>query len=251
MTLRTASGSRRIEWPPISRVAGGGHEQRREHLQGGRLAGAVRPDQAEDLALLDLEVDAGDGQRCGRSAWSSRSVLRAMRHVFELTESFPRGGRGIGSSVWSSPNWPASVLIHEAELDPRRSRRRSARDWRCGSSSTCSDAGIEPTSRSSRSNSWKSGSGSNGRLRRDIGRSSGFGFAGSPSAGVGVDRRRALGAGRARARARAVGWLGPASASGSSCGGCSSGGSGSNDVARAAQDARLALGQGDLQRGRR
>ena len=32
-----------------------------EHLDRRRLAGAVRAEQAEDLALLDLEVDPADG----------------------------------------------------------------------------------------------------------------------------------------------------------------------------------------------
>ena len=38
-------------------------QQRGEDAQRGRLAGAVGPDQAEDLAGLDGQVDAGDGQR--------------------------------------------------------------------------------------------------------------------------------------------------------------------------------------------
>ena len=45
------------------RVARGGHEQRREHLERRGLARAVGPDEPEDLALLDLEVDARHGHR--------------------------------------------------------------------------------------------------------------------------------------------------------------------------------------------
>ena len=42
---------------------GVGTEQGREHPQRGRLAGAVGPDQPEDLALVDGQVDAGHGDR--------------------------------------------------------------------------------------------------------------------------------------------------------------------------------------------
>src|SRR6185295_2178599 len=38
-------------------------EQRRQHPEHRRLAGAVGADEAEDLALLDRQVDAGDGER--------------------------------------------------------------------------------------------------------------------------------------------------------------------------------------------
>ena len=44
-------------------VAGRRLEQGRQHPQRRRLAGAVRADEAEDLARLDREVDAGDGER--------------------------------------------------------------------------------------------------------------------------------------------------------------------------------------------
>ena len=43
------------------RLARRRREQRREHPQRRRLAGAVRPEEAEDLARADLEVDAADG----------------------------------------------------------------------------------------------------------------------------------------------------------------------------------------------
>ena len=41
--------------------AGGRLEQRRQHPQRGGLAGAVRAEEADDLALGDVEVDAVDG----------------------------------------------------------------------------------------------------------------------------------------------------------------------------------------------
>ena len=36
-------------------------QQRRQHADGGRLAGAVGPEQAQDGALGDVEVDARPG----------------------------------------------------------------------------------------------------------------------------------------------------------------------------------------------
>ncbi len=42
-------------------AAGGDRQQRREHAHGRRLAGPVGPEEAEDLAGGDLEVDAADG----------------------------------------------------------------------------------------------------------------------------------------------------------------------------------------------
>ena len=42
-------------------AAAGRPQQRRQHPHGGRLAGAVRPEEGVDLALGDLEVDAADG----------------------------------------------------------------------------------------------------------------------------------------------------------------------------------------------
>jgi len=43
-------------------VAAAGVQQAREHGDGGALAGPVWPEQAEDLALVDIETDAVDGQ---------------------------------------------------------------------------------------------------------------------------------------------------------------------------------------------
>ena len=42
-------------------VAGGGTQQRGEHTNGGRLAGAVLPEETEDRSRRDVEVDAIDG----------------------------------------------------------------------------------------------------------------------------------------------------------------------------------------------
>ena len=42
------------------RGAGARHQQGREHAQGRGLAGAVRAEQPDDLALGDIEIDAAD-----------------------------------------------------------------------------------------------------------------------------------------------------------------------------------------------
>ena len=44
-----------------ARAAAVGRQQRGQHAERRRLAGAVRPEQAEDLARLDRERDAVDG----------------------------------------------------------------------------------------------------------------------------------------------------------------------------------------------
>ena len=62
-------------------------DQRREHPQGGGLAGAVRAEEAEDLAFLDGEVDAADrvhrafpgAERLPQPACSDHEGLPACR----------------------------------------------------------------------------------------------------------------------------------------------------------------------------
>ena len=48
--------------------ARGGDQERDQHLDRRRLAGAVRTEQAEELALLDLEADPSDGLHLDRPA---------------------------------------------------------------------------------------------------------------------------------------------------------------------------------------
>ena len=60
---RTCSGSRTTSMPSIGRRPAGGPQQRRQHLDGGRLARAVGPDEAEDVALLQLEGQVLDGRQ--------------------------------------------------------------------------------------------------------------------------------------------------------------------------------------------
>ena len=65
------------------RRARGGHEQRGQHADQRRLAGAVRPEQPENLPVLDLESDAVDG----------REFAKAFGDFFDLD------GREAGSWV--------------------------------------------------------------------------------------------------------------------------------------------------------
>ncbi len=69
------------------RLAGVGRAQALEDLDRGRLAGAVRPEQAEDLAGADLEIDAVDGGDVGV----------ALDQAADTDDRFPgdRGGRAL------------------------------------------------------------------------------------------------------------------------------------------------------------
>ena len=58
-------------------LARAGVEQAREHLQGGRLAGAVRAEEADDLAGLDVEGDGVDGLHLARPAANEALGRRA------------------------------------------------------------------------------------------------------------------------------------------------------------------------------
>ena len=63
---------------------GGRAQERGEHAHEGGLAGAVRPEEAEDLALLDDQVDAGDG---GEVAEAPDEALRLDRVAHEVAAS--------------------------------------------------------------------------------------------------------------------------------------------------------------------
>ena len=54
--------------PQDAGLAGGRVKEAREHLEGGRLAGAVGAEEADDLARLDVERDAVDGMDVARLA---------------------------------------------------------------------------------------------------------------------------------------------------------------------------------------
>jgi hypothetical protein len=74
MARRTASGSRCDVVAGDRRPPAVGPQQRRQHPQGGRLAGAVRAEEAEDLAGGDVEGDVVDGDH----------VVEALRESLDL-----------------------------------------------------------------------------------------------------------------------------------------------------------------------
>ncbi len=80
------------------RRAAGRPQQRRQHPHGGRLAGPVRAEEGEDLALGDLEVDSGDG---------GDAALEAPLQVLDFDRRHRRGSlcgrRRRGSSGLRSP----------------------------------------------------------------------------------------------------------------------------------------------------
>src|SRR3546814_6960275 len=59
--------------PHHMRLAAGGFEQAAQHLEGGRFAGAVRPEQAEDFAFADL-----------RSEEHTSELQSLMRHSYAV-----------------------------------------------------------------------------------------------------------------------------------------------------------------------
>ena len=124
MTPRTASGFPADGVAADLGIARRTAQQRGEHLERRRLARAVRADEAEDLALLDLELDAGDGQAARRSAWSA-ARLRTRDVVIRADAPSMRAIDWSWKYVCSSPNWSGST-VDEAEQHARRSRRRSA-----------------------------------------------------------------------------------------------------------------------------
>ena len=71
------------------RRACGRRQQRREHVDGRRLAGAVRAEEAVDLARLDQEVDAVDGEDVLEPAHEAFDLdpLAPRRHIEESTRS--------------------------------------------------------------------------------------------------------------------------------------------------------------------
>ena len=78
---RRRRGRRRVALPPV------GQQQRRQHPHRRRLAGPVRAEEGVDLALGDLEVDAGDGDDA----------------ALEAPLQIPHLDRGHGEAVYSRP----------------------------------------------------------------------------------------------------------------------------------------------------
>ena len=142
------------------RVAAVGDEQRGEDAQGRGLAGAVRADEAEDLALRDVEVQAGDGEGPvvaldePRGAGRSRSSDGPFERDGELEPD------AVLARVDELDLELAAGRVHPPGRRPRARRRRPA--CRC---SNWTQAPVR-TSRTSSSGrpSWASGT---ARGRRD------------------------------------------------------------------------------------
>ena len=81
-------------------VAGGERHERRQHPDGRRLAGTVRPEEAEDLAALDMQVDAAH----------RLDVATAAGVVLDELLSFHRKGHEPTRSSLITGSRDASVL---------------------------------------------------------------------------------------------------------------------------------------------
>ena len=129
--------------------APGRQQQRDEHLDGRGLAGAVGPEEAEQLASLHLEVDAAhrldpldDAEHAGAGLvgasqvvdlddrvahWASSSAVRARS-----TRTRCRRDRRARPRTLPGP-WPT-----EARVAPSASRRATSAAWSSGRRSMCS-----------------------------------------------------------------------------------------------------------------
>ncbi len=106
--------------PGHASVAGARREQAGEHLDGGRLAGAVGAEEAEDLALGDLEAHMVDGdeiaERAGEIAdldgvGHAASTGAAVSDTSWMNTSSSEGSR-------SAISWTAMPAAARARLDP-------------------------------------------------------------------------------------------------------------------------------------
>ncbi len=99
--------------------AAGRRQQAAEHAEGGRLAGAVGAEQAEDLAGLDLEadvVDGGEGAELAHQIADLDGVVAVVGAPCVRPSESDRGA--------AAPRSPAVQQHHEAVLEARRDRRR-------------------------------------------------------------------------------------------------------------------------------
>ena len=157
------------------RVALGRQEQRRQDLDQRRLARAVRAEQAEELARLDLEVDAVEGDdapacrvdaadaadvdggrlsgRAGvghgsprRGGWGTRSLPSGPAPVEEGLLTPGRwisntGGRSRGGAVIARTGFARRTGVSVSSGDPRPSSARTgprrAQEWRGARSCGC------------------------------------------------------------------------------------------------------------------
>ena len=116
------------------RAALGGLEQRGEHADGGRLARAVGPEQAEHLARSDREGDAADGRRARRSARPGRRRARPAALIW--SQHLPlAGGEGARRVAASSSRILRRTRLRVSDsscssLASSAARRRTSSSWR-------------------------------------------------------------------------------------------------------------------------
>ena len=81
MRRRTAPGSRRRSAPATVASPRGRAQEGGEHAEGGRLAGAVGAEEADDLAGLDVEVHAAHGVDVSSSGLVGAGQAAGMDHA--------------------------------------------------------------------------------------------------------------------------------------------------------------------------
>ena len=89
-------------------LAGRRLEERGQDPEGRRLAGAVGPDQAEDLALLDVEVEAGDGERLVVALHEALGLDDRCHEITPLIETWnwkptPWSAESLTNRKWTAP----------------------------------------------------------------------------------------------------------------------------------------------------
>ena len=93
-----------------------GDQQRHQHLDRGRLAGAVRAEQAEELTLRDFEVDPAHGlDRLRPTAHKSGRLLVGPAQVLRFDCGHGRSLAFEGSSLHSAARGGVAQLVRAAE----------------------------------------------------------------------------------------------------------------------------------------
>ena len=117
------------------RAAGGDREQRRQHPHRRRLAGAVRPEEAEHLARLDPQVDAAHRlDRLGTASIRLHQTVRFHRgidvHAHPPFARFPLRRRPAGKVIANASEGGDRTSSHRDDAaagDPRKRPRDVAR----------------------------------------------------------------------------------------------------------------------------
>src|SRR4029079_7333714 len=96
-------------------------------LHGGRLAGAIRPDQPEDLSLVDVEGHVGDGDRSAIALRERAHADDGRRHRTDVTRALAVVSRTLGQdrSAMRGPSRRSAALL--AQVDVGKPRAAEAR----------------------------------------------------------------------------------------------------------------------------